>query len=116
MSQNFVSSPGTVMSPGGMDYNNIGAFNMTDMVMSPMGGPAPPNAMNMQQQQQLNTAPQMQGIPNPSINAPSLNQGMSSLYGVRQPSRQSSFNMPGQTPLSAMGSMPGGLDFNTLPR
>jgi hypothetical protein len=121
MPQNFVSSPGTVMSPGtGMDYNpTIGAFNMTDMVISPMGGPAPPNAMHMQQQQQqqLNNPSQMQGIPNQNINAPSLNQGIGSLYGgVRQPSRQSSFNMPGQTPLSAMGSMPGGLDFNTLPR
>jgi hypothetical protein len=117
MPQNFVSSPGTVMSPG-MDYNpnNMGAFNITDMVMSPMGGPAPPNAMNMQQQQQLNNPSPLQGIPNQNINAP-LNQGMGSLYGgVRQPSRQSSFNMPGQTPLSAMGSMPGGLDFNTLPR
>lgn len=117
MPQNFVSSPGTVMSPG-MDYNpnNMGAFNMTDMVMSPMGGPAPPNAMNMQQQQPLNNPSPLQAIPNQNINAP-LNQGIGSLYGgIRQPSRQSSFNMPGQTPLSAMGSMPGGLDFNTLPR
>ncbi|KAG8676228.1 hypothetical protein FPOAC2_02317 [Fusarium poae] len=116
MPQNFVSSPGAVMSPG-MDYTpNMGGFSISDMVMSPLGGAAPPNGINIQrQQQQLNNQPQMQGMPNQGINAPPMNQNMSSLYsGVRQPSRQSSFNMQSQTPLSAM-SMSDGMDFNTLP-
>ncbi|EKJ74705.1 hypothetical protein FPSE_05173 [Fusarium pseudograminearum CS3096] len=119
MPQNFVSSPGAVMSPG-MDYTpNMGGFSISDMVMSPLGGAAPPNGINMQrqqQQQQLNNQPQMQGMPNQGIGAPPMNQNIGSLYsGVRQPSRQSSFNMQGQTPLSAMGSMSDAMDFNTLP-
>jgi hypothetical protein len=116
MPQNFVSSPGAVMSPG-MDYTpSMGGFNISDMVMSPLGGAAPPNGINMQRQQQLNNQPQIQGMPNQSINAPPMNQNIGSLYsGVRQPSRQSSFNMQSQTPLSGMGSMSDGMDFNTLP-
>jgi hypothetical protein len=117
MPQNFVSSPGAVMSPG-MDYTpSMGGFSISDMVMSPLGGAAPPNGINMQrQQQQLNNQPQIQGMPNQSINAPPMNQNIGSLYsGVRQPSRQSSFNMQSQTPLSGMGSMSDGMDFNTLP-
>ncbi|CAF3635614.1 hypothetical protein SNK05_002405 [Fusarium graminearum] len=118
MPQNFVSSPGTVMSPG-MDYTpSMGGFSISDMVMSPLGGAAPPNGINMQrqQQQQLNNQPQMQGMSNQGIGAPPMNQNIGSLYsGVRQPSRQSSFNMQSQTPLSAMGSMSDAMDFNTLP-
>ncbi|RGP66873.1 hypothetical protein FLONG3_8704 [Fusarium longipes] len=117
MPQNFVSSPGTVMSPAGMDYTpNMNSFNISDLVMNPLGGAAPSNGMGMQRQQQLNNQPQMQGMPNQGINTPSMNQGIGSLYsGVRQPSRQNSFNMQSQTQLSGLGSMSEGMDFNTLP-
>ncbi|KAM0354303.1 hypothetical protein ACHAPU_001347 [Fusarium lateritium] len=118
MPQPFVSSPGNVMSPSGMEYTqNITGFAMHEM-MNPLGGPSQPNPMNnMQHQQNIENQPQMQGMHNQNGNNPVINQGLGGIYDmrdVRQPQRQNSFHLQTQSPLSGMGSMPSDMNFQSM--
>ncbi|KAI6776354.1 hypothetical protein HG530_000299 [Fusarium avenaceum] len=111
----FVSSPGSVMSPSGMEYTqSMPAFSMPDM-MNPLGGPAPSNSINnIQHQQNIEGQSQMQGMQNTNVNNPSVSQVINPLYDIRQPQRQNSFHLQNQSPLSGMGSMPPDLNFQPM--
>ncbi|EEU42127.1 uncharacterized protein NECHADRAFT_22260, partial [Fusarium vanettenii 77-13-4] len=106
MSSSFVTPP-SVVSPG-MEYpHNLTNFNVSDMVMSPMGDGTPPNSMNYMpnQQQQMSMQgdgmcqPQMDNMASRSMRNQSLN--AQSMYDLQQtPETAGSYQMQSQAPMT----------------
>lgn len=106
MSSSFVTPP-SVVSPG-MEYpHNLTNFNVSDMVMSPMGDGTPPNSMNYMpnQQQQMSMQgdgmcqPQMDNMASRGMRNQSLN--AQSMYDLQQtPETAGSYQMQSQAPMT----------------
>lgn len=107
MSSSFVTPP-SVVSPG-MEYpHNLTNFNVSDMVMSPMGDGTPPNSMNYMpnQQQQMSMQgdgmcqPQMDNMASRGMRNQSLN--AQSMYDLQQtPETAGSYQMQSQAPMTS---------------
>ncbi|KAH7247058.1 hypothetical protein B0J15DRAFT_514964 [Fusarium solani] len=121
MSSSFVTPP-SVVSPG-MEYpHNLTNFNVSDMVMSPMGDGTPPNSMNYlpNQQQQMSMQgdgmcqPQMDNMASRGMRNQSLN--AQSMYDLQQtPETAGSYQMQSQAPMTgqSQASMNGQVIFSS---